>query len=116
MLQELLELCRTNGIEPILVYSPDYAQARDFFLSREETLRIFGAVASRCGVRFWDFSNDPVSGDKSYFYNSQHLNALGAEAFSKSLARRLSSELLSTGQRSSALTSNDPADDPGPRK
>jgi hypothetical protein len=101
MLEKLLELCRTNGIEPILVYSPDYLEARDFFLSRQETIQAFRTVARSTGVRFWDFSDDPVSNNKACFYNSQHLNAVGAELFSQSLASRFRLELLSRNPASS---------------
>jgi hypothetical protein len=46
-------------------------------------------------VAFWDFSASPVSRQQDFFYNSQHLNRRGAEAFSVELAKRIEAEIFS---------------------
>ncbi len=94
LLKGMIELCRANGVELILVYSPDYAPAREFFVNREETLGLFKRVAEDSGIRFWDFSNDPMCQDRANFYNSQHMNITGAEAFSRLCGERLKSQIL----------------------
>ena len=53
-----------------------------FFHARERTVRAFAGIARQYGVSYWDYSADPICGEKAYFYNSQHLNHKGAAAFS----------------------------------
>jgi len=88
-LAELIELSKKNEIQVVLVLSPDYREAHEIFRSRNETVQAFKEIAGRFGVPFWDYSDDPISGDSAYFYNTQHLNRTGAGVFSKSVAERL---------------------------
>ena len=93
-LAAVVELCQRNGVRPILVYSPDYRETQWFFPTRRQTVQAFQEIARRYGISFWDYSQDPISGEKGYFYNSQHLNNKGAAAFSRALAGRLASEVF----------------------
>jgi hypothetical protein len=94
-LADLLEISRENEIQVVLVYSPDYLEVHKYFPNRSETIQAFREIAGRFQVPFWDYSDDPISGDRSYFYNTQHRNQAGASIFSKSIARRLSVEIFS---------------------
>lgn len=85
----LLRLCRDHGIPVVLVLSPEYVAVRTLQQNRTEILSEFAALAKEAGVPFWDFSDSPICGQRGLFYNSQHLNAEGAAAFSAELARRL---------------------------
>jgi hypothetical protein len=106
-LTNLLEICKKNQIKVILVHSPEYLETGDFFLNRNEMLRQFRKIAQSFRVPFWDYSENPMCGNKGYFYNSQHLNHTGASIFSKFIARRLSVEIFSerkmAGSRLSAV-------------
>jgi hypothetical protein len=73
--------CIENGITPIIVYSPEYAEYRDYVTNREEVISTFKAAAEKYGLVFLDYSNDEISFDKKYFYNSTHLNKEGSELF-----------------------------------
>jgi len=97
-LMELVEFCESNNVRPILVYSPDYRVTQAFFHARERTVRAFAGIARRYGISYWDYSADPICGEKAYFYNSQHLNYKGAAAFSSKLADRLANEVLRVKQ------------------
>lgn len=88
-LTALLQLCRDCGIDVILVLSPEYAAVRPLQLNRTAILAEMSALAAAARVPLWDFSDSPLCSDRAFFYNSQHLNATGAEAFSRELARRL---------------------------
>jgi hypothetical protein len=90
VLADLLELCRQHEIEAVLVLSPDYRETQHFFRTRQQTISAFKAVAEKGGVTFWDYSDEPMCDDRTYFYNSQHLNHAGAAVFSDSIGRRLS--------------------------
>jgi hypothetical protein len=57
--------------------------------NRREIFARFEELAARYGATLWDYSASTVSSRKEYFYNSQHLNAAGAAAFSDEFARAL---------------------------
>lgn len=101
-LAALLQLCRERGIGVVLVFSPEYAAVRPLQLNRTAILAEISALAAAARVPLWDFSDSPLCADRRFFYNSQHLNAAGAEAFSRELAHRL----VSTGYTAPRLTSH----------
>lgn len=87
---ELIELCRSQNIDLLFVFSPDYYEVHELELNRDEVFNQFHSVADKFGVQVWDYSNSPIAKDHTNFYNSQHLNAQGATLFSQDLAERLS--------------------------
>lgn len=87
--EELITLCRTEGIPLILSYSPEYAGIFPLQKNRTVIFRLFQELSARHGVAFWDFSDSALGREKRYFYNSQHLNAEGAAQFSSEFARRI---------------------------
>ena len=90
----LLEICQRHRIVPLLVYSPEYHPAQSIFLNRPEIISAFRRIANQFNVRFWDYSNDPLSYEKANFYNSQHENEKGATEFSILIGTRMARELL----------------------
>lgn len=46
-------------------------------------------LASSCDITFLDYSKDSICTDKINFYNSQHLNAIGAGKFNRKLSNDL---------------------------
>lgn len=91
--EELIQLCKGKGIKLVLVYSPEYREMQELTKNRPEIFANFRKLARRYDVPFWDFSDWEFSSNREFFRNSQHLNAEGAELFSKDLANRLASEL-----------------------
>jgi hypothetical protein len=87
--EELLQLCRAERIRVLLVYSPVYYEMQALETNRAEIVGRFGELSERYGATFWDYSRSPVSYNKDYFVNSEHLNAEGAQAFSTELATAL---------------------------
>jgi hypothetical protein len=88
-MDELLRLCAEKGIAVVLSYSPEYLPMQAMTLNRSEIFDRFTALASKHGALLLDFSGSAISQRQDYFYNSQHLNADGATAFSRELASRL---------------------------
>jgi hypothetical protein len=88
-IEELLALCARNRIGVVLSYSPEYRPVQQMTLNRGEVFSHFEALARRHGVLLLDFSASPIASRGDYFYNSQHLNADGARAFTQELAVRL---------------------------
>ena len=87
--EELIRVCRENGIQLIFVYSPEYSEMQGMTNNRSEIFGHFRDLADRADVPFWDFSNWAYAGNQEYFQNSQHLNETGATVFSEDVANRL---------------------------
>jgi len=84
-----LQECLAKDINVILVYTPEYIEGQDFVKNREDVLQIYRDLSTRYKIPFLDYSADPISFDKSLFYNSGHLNKKGSERFTYVLANDL---------------------------
>jgi hypothetical protein len=91
-MEELLRLCKGQGIKVVLIYSPEYREMQTFTRNRAQIFERFGELTYRFGVPVWDYSSSPISARRENFYNSQHLNAKGAMTFSKDLAENLAAD------------------------
>ena len=100
-MEELLRLCKDQGIKVVLVYSPEYREMQTLTTNRPQVFDRFKELADRFGALVWDYSSSPISARRENFYNSQHLNAEGAMTFSKDLAEKLATDpSLLTAKRS----------------
>jgi len=88
-LEGIIQTCRSNDISIVLVYSPEYHEMQALERNRVEIFTRYQELCQRFQVPFWDYSNSELSRKRAFFYNSQHLNAEGAAAFSKVLAQKL---------------------------
>jgi hypothetical protein len=100
-LEDLVDTCQRRGIQLIFVYSPEYSEMQSLTSNRSEIFGLFHELARRRDVPLWDYSNWTDAGNRTLFYNSQHLNARGAEIFSADVANRLKEYL---GVRSKSET------------
>jgi hypothetical protein len=94
VLEQLIQLCKANGIKLVFVYSPEYSEMQSLETNRGHIFGEFQRLATRYGVPIWDYSKWKYAGDTAYFYNSQHLNERGAAVFSADLASRLQQYLM----------------------
>ncbi|MCC7303288.1 MAG: hypothetical protein IT233_11660 [Bacteroidia bacterium] len=78
--------CREKNIELLFVYTPELKETRDMVRNRDAMLTLYKNYSRVYGVPFLDYSEHPVSYDRSYFYNNSHLNAAGVAAFTPVLA------------------------------
>jgi hypothetical protein len=85
MIREL----RAGGAQVAIFYSPEWREMHRFELNRSEVLSSYRTVATSNGAVFLDYSDSPLSFDRSYFYNSQHMNRRGAILFSQVLSSDL---------------------------
>ena len=90
----------------MLVYSPEYNEMQALTNNRIAIFETFRELANRNQVPLWDFSDWTHEGDRTYFYNSQHLNAKGAEAFSDDLALRLKDYLAEKSKISNGFSTS----------
>ncbi len=91
-MEELVRLCKDQGITLLLVYSPEYKDMQAFTTNRTQVFDHFDMLSRRFAVPIWDFSDSAISFRKENFYNSQHLNAEGASSFSMEFAARIASD------------------------
>jgi hypothetical protein len=86
--------CKQTNIETILVYPPEYIEGQLFIKNRDKIMSIFYNLSKKHDIPFYDFSGDSISFQKKYFYNSGHLNKVGAELFTDKLIHVLKKSSL----------------------
>jgi hypothetical protein len=91
-LEDLVGLCRENGIPIVLVYSPVYYEMQALEKNRSDVFARFLVLSEHFHAPLWDYSGSLVCRQREWFYNSQHLNYEGASAFTADLAKRLAAE------------------------
>jgi hypothetical protein len=100
---DLIQVCKQNGIQLIFVYSPEYSEMQTLTANRAEIFSQFHELANRYNIPMWDYSDWQHDGDRRFFYNSEHLNASGAAAFSTDVANRLQRYLVAQSGSSEDL-------------
>ncbi|GAA4452870.1 hypothetical protein [Rurimicrobium arvi] len=94
-----LQQCRASHIRVILTYPPEHILGQQFVSNRTSIIRIYRSLASIYDIPFLDYSSDTLCMDKKYFYNSQHLNDVGATIYSRKLASALKGILKDAPQK-----------------
>ena len=89
LLKSFIDECKNNGIELILVYTPEYIEGQKFVSNRSEIISIFENISHNYNLPFYNYSNDSICYNKIFFYNTLHMNLKGAELFSQRLALKL---------------------------
>ena len=86
LFRQYIQECKSMDINLILVYTPEYIEGQQFVTNRSEIMTLLKGIAQENNLPFLDYSDHYLSMDKKYFYNSMHLNATGAEEFSRILS------------------------------
>ncbi len=86
--------CKEKNIEVIFVAPPEYIEGQEFVSNRSQIMNVFAEFGTKYNIPYFDYSNDSMSFDKYYFYNSTHMNSRGAELFSKKLVMDLKKDSL----------------------
>ncbi|MDR0866647.1 MAG: hypothetical protein LBO74_17200 [Candidatus Symbiothrix sp.] len=73
----------------IFVFAPQYIEGQEYIKNRHEAVSFYQDLSQKYQILFLDYSQDSISYNKDYFYDTQHLNTKGAEAFSRKLANDL---------------------------
>jgi hypothetical protein len=85
LFEKYIQECRDKNIKLIFVNPPEYIEGQNFVKNHDEIIAVFSELGRANNIPFYDYSNDSMSFDKKYFYNSAHMNKLGAELFTKKL-------------------------------
>ena len=84
--EDLVSIAARGTARLVIVYPPELAEAHALFLNRGELFQRFRDTARAHGAEFLDYSDHPLTRSREYFYNSAHVNARGADLFSKDFA------------------------------
>jgi hypothetical protein len=87
--EEYLAFCRQENIIVILVYAPEYYEVQPYYKNKSELINLCQESVKKYGCHFLDYSQSSLSFNRTYFYNSQHLNRKGAELFSLDLGKKI---------------------------
>lgn len=85
LFERFINECKQQNIELIFVNAPEYIQGQKFIKNRSQILAIYTKFSKQYHIPFYDYSNDAISYQKKYFYNSIHMNKMGAELFTAKL-------------------------------
>lgn len=88
-LKSMIEDCKKKHIEIILVHTPMYFELQNIMPQKDQFDSIIVKLAKDYNIYYLDYSKDPLSYKKEYFYNSQHLNEKSADLFTEKLADSL---------------------------
>lgn len=78
-----------DGISVVLVEYPEYYRLRGKFDNVIEVESIFEMISDKNGVSLINCSEWPICQDSTWYYNSSHLNAKGADLFTRMLCDTL---------------------------
>ncbi|POY39995.1 hypothetical protein C3L50_09210 [Flavobacterium alvei] len=85
LFEHFLNECKSKKIKLLFVYSPEYIEGQKFVKNRGVIISLYEKYSKKYDIPFYNYSNDPLSYQKKYFYNASHLNKTGAELFTKKL-------------------------------
>jgi len=83
-MEHIIKVCRQKGIKLVMVTSPMFARCAE-----TRTLAITDSLCRTNGIAYYSFLNLPKYEKGKLYSTSDHLNAKGAEIFSRDIAHRL---------------------------
>lgn len=86
---QFLDYCKSNDIKVIFVHTPAYYEETKMVRNQQYLLDYYSKIATQFNIPVLYYLSDSMCFDKRYFVNSQHLNKIGAEKFSRKLAADL---------------------------
>ena len=92
--QELFRLCQEQNIQVLIVFPPAYYESvYQYTQNVGEIFRTYRELSTENHIKFLDYSKIPMTQDRKYFYNSQHMNRDGAGLFSHLFAEDLKAQV-----------------------
>ena len=89
LIEELIKRCKAENIQLIFTIAPEFYKGQDYMLNRDEIITRYTQTLKKHNLPLLDYSDDSISHQQKWFYNTTHLNNKGADEFS----RRLSEDL-----------------------
>lgn len=91
--RDFLDECRQDSISVVMVTSPFYIGGTRKMSDSDGMHTMFEQIAEDFNIPYLDYTYDTLSYDTAYFYNTMHLNSIGANIFSQKMARDVDSIL-----------------------
>ena len=83
--RKIIKLCKDKNIKLTIVTSPFYAD----YKKQTSTTLFVKQICEEEGIEYFNFLNDRDFNDISIFHTVDHLNAIGADRFTKKIAEKL---------------------------
>jgi hypothetical protein len=80
---KLIDMCKSNGIELVMCYSPTYQ------IAKSSGIEAIKSLAKSRSIPFLDYSNDERLRESKYFKDESHLNDTGAHVYSSLIAHEV---------------------------
>jgi hypothetical protein len=87
LFESFLKYTRDSNIKLFLVIPPQYIESQSFISNKEQVMNTYKDLAAKYKIPLLDYSDDPMSYKKEFFYNAMHLNKKGAELFTEKLIK-----------------------------
>ena len=89
LLVELIKRCQKENIQLIFTIAPEYIKGQPLMLNRDEIVNRYKSTLKKYNLPLLDYSNDSMSFEQKWFYNTTHMNYKGSDEFTRRLARDL---------------------------
>ncbi|MFN2440165.1 MAG: hypothetical protein ABR503_13265, partial [Chitinophagaceae bacterium] len=70
LFEKYLNECKSQNIQVIFVYVPEYIEGQRFLKNREIAIELFTRLSKKYDIPFYDFSDDTIALQKEYYYNA----------------------------------------------
>lgn len=94
LFKKFINECKSQNIKLIFVFAPEYIQGQKFIKNRKQIVSIYTKFSKDYDIPLYDYSNDTICFQKKYFYNSVHMNKLGADLFTAKLIDTLKQDQI----------------------
>jgi hypothetical protein len=85
LFENYLHQCKADNIQLLFIYTPEYIEGQKFISNKNGIIEFYNKLFKKYSIPFYDFSNDEISYNKKYFYNTLHLNKSGSELLTKKI-------------------------------
>lgn len=86
---KIMSLCDDHGIRKILVTTPIFPQAKEYFIGRDTSYRYIRQTADSLNIPYIHYDDLGPLNDKALFRDFTHMNSDGANVYSKLLADKV---------------------------
>ncbi len=86
LLRTFIDECRARGTNVVVVCPPIHRLRETHVRGYRVVVDRIAAFVAANGVPYLDYTRDPITDRKDLFFNVEHLNAAGADVFSRLLA------------------------------
>lgn len=83
--RRIIKACKNKGIKLTIVTSPFYAN----YKKQTSTTKLIGQICKEESIEYFNFLNDKDFDDINLYHSVDHLNANGADIFTRKIAKQL---------------------------